>query len=277
MNKLKLVGAIAAIGAVVTLLGVGIDKLVRSTVQSQQQGQRYVVSLGDSVAAGAGLNAGSGRNTSNSCDTSSLSYPYLVGAQLHEQTEQFACSGATITKSATGSNNNVVSGQLPNAASFMPNSDVVITVGANDIGWLGALVSCATSTCPSADDPALVSKIQAMQRNLTDLLHQVQQQHPHRVVVNTYYQLLGQNSACVAGFGITPAKAAAIGSLEAVMNGAIAAAAHTGNAMLVQPDFSGHTLCDTEPWVQDLRNAVPLHPTATGQQQIARQDAAVLR
>lgn len=44
-----------------------------------------------------------------------------------------------------------------------------------------------------------------------------------------------------------------------------------------QPDFAGHQLCTSQPYVQGLDAAAPFHPTATGQSAIALADQAVLR
>jgi lysophospholipase L1-like esterase len=51
---------------------------------------------------------------------------------------------------------------------------------------------------------------------------------------------------------------------------------HVSTAYLVPLDFSGHGICSRQPWVQNLAEAQPFHPTNAGQQAIANADEAVL-
>jgi hypothetical protein len=44
----------------------------------------------------------------------------------------------------------------------------------------------------------------------------------------------------------------------------------------VKPDFTGHQLCTTQPYVQGLGDPAPFHPTANGQLEIALADQAAL-
>jgi hypothetical protein len=44
----------------------------------------------------------------------------------------------------------------------------------------------------------------------------------------------------------------------------------------VKPDFTGHQLCTTQPYVQGLGDTAPFHPTALGQLAIALADQAAL-
>jgi hypothetical protein len=40
--------------------------------------------------------------------------------------------------------------------------------------------------------------------------------------------------------------------------------------MLAPVSFAGHDLCSSEPWIQTTSDPMPFHPTATGQEAIAR-------
>jgi lysophospholipase L1-like esterase len=245
--------------------------IIPETIQTQKPGQQYIVSLGDSVAAGAGLDA-SDSASNNSCDLSASAYPILLGQQLHRQVEQFACSGATVA-----SGRNSLNTQFHLAESYIKGSDVVVYAGANDVGWLQELTSCVYANCNTDQNRAsFAAKLQKLKVNLTVLLGQVQSQKPKKLVVNTYYQLAENNSSCFTKLGITPQDINYINSEESLLNGVIASAASSNKASTVNVNFSGHFLCDPESWIQGITASAPLHPTAAGQQQIATQDYKIL-
>jgi lysophospholipase L1-like esterase len=258
---------------VLALLSIYIPKVIHETVESRVPGQQYVVGLGDSVAAGAGL-SGATNGPPGGCDVSSSAFPFVVAQQLHKPIEQLACSGATVA--ATGSTNNL-SEQYKTAEPYITGSDVVVSAGANDIGWIQTLESCATTNCATTKNSTLLAgKLQTMQHNLTNVLVQIQQAHPHKLVVNTYYDLFQSGDTCFARLGITSQEVSFIHTEELQLNTAIAAASTAAKATLVAVDFSGHTLCSATPWIQNIAASAPLHPTIAGQQQIARQDAQAL-
>ncbi|HXP54367.1 MAG TPA: hypothetical protein VN847_05405, partial [Streptosporangiaceae bacterium] len=45
----------------------------------------------------------------------------------------------------------------------------------------------------------------------------------------------------------------------------------------VRPDFTGHALCDADPYVQGVGSPAPFHPTAAGELAIALADEQALR
>ena len=57
----------------------------------------------------------------------------------------------------------------------------------------------------------------------------------------------------------------------------LAKGAKASAAITVQPDFTGHALCDPDPFVQGLSDPAPFHPTAAGELAIAMADQAALR
>src|SRR5580765_5583054 len=177
---------LVVLAAVVTLvlLGMWIRRIIHETIASPVAGQEYVVALGDSVAAGAGLQAGSNRKEPG-CDGAATAFPFVLGRQLGKPVEQFACSGATIGN-AGSSGDNTVFAQYTSAQPYLAGSNVVVYAGANDIGWLQALTACAQTNCATdATRSMLATKLVPMQRNLTTLLQSIQQAHPRRLVVNT--------------------------------------------------------------------------------------------
>jgi lysophospholipase L1-like esterase len=262
-----------ALVSLLLLVGLGwyINKIIHETVQFTVPGQHYVVVLGDSVASGAGLSTDGSRGT-DGCDVAEVSFPYLLGQQLHKPVQQLACSGATINASQA---NNVLQTQYKSAKQFLPGSDVVIYAGANDIGWLTLLSSCTQTNCATDQTRALLAaKLPALQTDLAKLLAEINQTKPNRVVVNTYYSLLAPTDTCLASLGVSPAEVGFINDAEAQFNRAIATTATQAGATVVQVDFGGHSLCSSTPWIQGKKDRAPLHPNALGQQQIAKQDFA---
>jgi lysophospholipase L1-like esterase len=246
-------------------------KILPETISSRVPGQQYVVSLGDSVAAGAGL-PNNGNLGVNSCDLSEDAYPFVLAQRLDKQIEQVACSGATIR---AGTNSLI--NQYNSAMSYISNSDVVIYAGANDIGWLQTLIGCAQTNCATnqnRNNIAIESK--KLQNNLTTLLNKIHKLKPHRVIVNTYYSLLTSSNDCFSGKGITSQEVSFISSEESILNKAITASANNTKSTVVNINFSGHLLCDKNSWIQNLSNTAPIHPTAEGQNQIATQDAQAI-
>lgn len=266
---------IIGISAILLLsaFGLYVKQIIPETVESRNPGQQYVVVLGDSVAAGAGLS--NDRNQSNGgCDVTNIAFPFLLGKQLHLPIEQFACSGATVAGTST---NTLLGAQYDAAKSFISGSDVIVYAGANDIGWLQTLISCTQTNCATAQtSKTITAKLQQLQKNLTLLLQQLQQSHPHRLLVDTYYGLLAPGDTCLARLGITTQEVNFIHDEEMQLNAAITSAAVQAHATPVAIDFNGHTLCNAQSWVQNVSDNAPLHPTAAGQQQIANQNALTL-
>ena len=112
--------------------------------------------------------------------------------------------------------------------------------------------------------------------NLATMLQTLHAHHPRKVVLNTYYPLLNDTDTCLSNRGITAGKIQWVNMREAELNATISAAAKKYGDQAVASSFSGHLLCDVDPWVQALSDPAPLHPTAAGQASIAARDAQAL-
>ncbi len=240
----------------------------------------YIVSLGDSVAAGDGLSQVGSAGQGAICGLSDSAYPVLVAQNLNADLKQFACSGAGVTNGLLASQNvngKELPAQLAAANMFITGSDVLITIGANDVGWDGMLIRCAHSNCQSAADLASYhASLAQLQTNLNAALAQIQAAGPAKIIINDYYSLLDNNASCFVSYGITPDKVAWVNAREAELNDVINTAARQVNAVAVPIDFNGNLLCNANPWIQGLTDASPLHPTQAGQQQIATEDEQAL-
>jgi hypothetical protein len=96
------------------------------------------------------------------------------------------------------------------------------------------------------------------------------------VIINRYYNPFDLQLACLGKVGLTAAKERTLSSRLATLNAVLAKGAAEFGFTSVKPDFTGHQLCTTQPYVQGLADPAPFHPTAMGQLAIALADQAAL-
>ena len=229
------------------------------------------VALGDSVAAGDGLPE---PTDSSACNRSNESYPNIVASSLKLDLKSLACSGATISEGILSSqmvNGLAVVPQMTQLAGLQKVSLVTLTVGANDVDWAGTITKCFTSECGTPEDTARQAK---KTTQLTADLHRVldgMKAQP-KVIVTGYYQLVpASQQTCVTPIGVTDKESFWLRTQEEALNKAIQDTTRSYKfAMFADPDFSGHELCTKEPWIQDLQDKAPFHPTAAGQNAVAQ-------
>jgi hypothetical protein len=97
------------------------------------------------------------------------------------------------------------------------------------------------------------------------------------VLVNQYYNPFDTSQHCMDQVGLDAAKEKSLTGLLQALNGVPAKGAQAAGLPAVRPDFTGHQLCDAEPYVQGLKATAPFHPTAAGGLAIAIADEAALR
>jgi lysophospholipase L1-like esterase len=242
------------------------------------------VVMGDSTAAGAGLPPGAGSSRlSRLCGRSSDSYAQDLAAANGWRVLNLACSDATIAQGLLGPqarHGKVITPQLASAQRARNASVVIVNIGANDLGWSAMVTYCALA--PRCDDKATAAYFQqqlaAFSKEYLQLLSQLATLPGHpRVLINQYYNPFGPVQGCLRPVGLTPAKLAILTSRLATLNVVLAKGAADFGFSSPQPDFTGHQLCTSQPYVQWLDDPAPFHPTALGQLAIALTDQAVLR
>lgn len=266
--------------AFVVLLVIVSVFAIRSRLIHKQIYTGTLVSLGDSVAAGDGLPESSG-SLAASCHQSVQAYPYLVASDLNLKLDQFACSGALTTTGILQPQTvgqQIITAQLAAATPYIRNSDVVITIGANDIDWSSFLITCARTNCQTAANRTLLQmRLANLQTNLDSLLGKLALLHPHEVLLNTYYSIINNSDTCLQQFGVSQNSITWVNSSEANLNNTIVSAAKIYHDRYTTITFAGHGLCSSDPWVQGLSATAPLHPTYEGQYNISTIDEAMLR
>ncbi|HET7244091.1 MAG TPA: GDSL-type esterase/lipase family protein [Streptosporangiaceae bacterium] len=240
------------------------------------------VVIGDSTAAGAGLALAPGP-TARACGRSADSYAEDLSSVNRWKVLNLACDSATISHGLLGPqvHNGVrLPPQLAQAERASRASVIIVSVGADDLNWAAVLRYC--SVTPNCNDKATQAYFQqqlaSFSRDYLDLLSRLAAlpNHP-QVIINRYYNPFGTQPGCLGPAGLTSANLQTLTSRLATLNAVLAKGASQFRFSSPQPDFTGHELCSTQPYVQGLGAAAPFHPTAAGQLAIALADQAVLQ
>jgi lysophospholipase L1-like esterase len=217
------------------------------------------------------------------CGRSQDSYAQDLAAVNGWQVLNLACNSATIAHGLLGPQNRhgqVIPPQLASAQRARNASVIIVNIGANDLGWSAMVRYCAAAR--RCDDKATTAYFQqqlaSFSKNYLQLLSQLATLPGHpRVIINQYYDPFGPQQSCLGPAGLTPAKLATLTSRLTTLNAVLAKGATDFRFLSPRPDFTGHQLCTSQPYVQWFDDPAPFHPTALGQLAIALADQAVLR
>ncbi len=259
-----------------------VGKSVLATVEpapGQPKPQVKAVVLGDSTAAGFGnpiVNNPTG--IQKACQLSSDSYAEDLAAVNGWNVLNLACTGATIREGILGPQylgNLTVPPQLAEAEKATNASVLIVSIGADDMHWSAMVELCAVSkTCSSK---ALTTFFQQQLSSFTTSYYELLKQlaaipsHPE-VIINLYYNPFDASKTCLAATGLSTPKQKSLISMLDAMNSVLSKGAKASSFQSVQPSFSGHALCDSQPYVQGLRSPAPFHPNAAGELAIAFAD-----
>jgi lysophospholipase L1-like esterase len=240
-----------------------------------------VVVMGDSTAAGAGLAPLPG-STDRDCGRSGDSYAADLSAANGWHVLNLACDGATISNGILGPQQvggHKLPAQLAVAERAGHASVIIVSVGADDLSWAEELQYCAI--VPSCNDRATTAYFQqqlaSFSKNYLDLLSRLAAL-PSRpqVIINRYYDPFGPQPGCLSQDGLSASNLQTLTSRLATLNQVLAQGASQFGFSSPQPDFAGHQLCTSQPYVQGLDAAAPFHPTVLGQLAIALADQAAV-
>ncbi len=253
-----------------------------SAAAQAYQSKKYV-SLGDSVAAGAGLPLADGSPQSMACGRSKDAYPYGIAASLGAQHLQVACGGATLKEGILGPQtvgNLTLPAQVEAAFANGRPDILTLTVGTNDVRWSDFIRKCYADTCGTWQDSMTVNGyLAAVYSNLNETFKLIKEKSAGKlpkVVVTGYFQPLStENPACFDTQGITNDEISWVRWQDSKLNAVITATAWQYDFVKYAPvSFDGHELCSSDPWIQGLRDKASYHPTAAGQAAIGQ---AILR
>ena len=230
----------------VLVLGLGYAGGAAASAQDlngwRHHSNRYVA-LGDSVAAGVGLNYDPNASAEDkACVRSTQAYAAVLQARSHEslQLTNLACSGAT-TADLTGSQNAgglSIAPQLDAAFADGTPRLITMTIGANDLHWSDLITQCYVASCDTpANTAAVQTYIQSMKSNLEQDLASIRQRshgQPPRTILTGYYNPM--STACAApGSPITSSEVTWVGQQDDALNNALREAAHSSGYVTFAP------------------------------------------
>jgi hypothetical protein len=259
---------------------VGVDPLTEPAPVGKPQPGVQAVVIGDSTASGYGLPWGSDpSDLDKACGRSPDSYASDLAAANNWNVLNLACGSATILNGLLGpevlSNGEIAAPQVPQAEAATHAKLIVVSVGADDLFWSVMTRLCAaTAVCNDKVSSAYFSQLlDSFTRNYYELLSDLEKLPGHpAVLVNEYYSPFGSSIGCLGQYGMTPAKEQVLLSRLGQLNTVLAQGAAQFGFGVAVPQFKGHELCTTDPYVQGLGDRAPLHPNAAGELTIALAD-----
>jgi hypothetical protein len=264
---------------------VGADPLTAppGSVARPLPGVQAVV-IGDSTAAAVGNPAA--RNASaldHACGRSSASYAADLASVNNWNVLNLACSGATIQNGLLGlqllGDGQLAPVQLDEAQRATHAKVIIVSVGADDVEWSIMTRLCvASAVCNDKVSAAYFNQLlSSFTRSYYQLLGDLADlPGTPAVLVNEYYSPFGQNIGCLARYGLTPSKERVLLARLGQLNTVLAEGAQVFGFGVADPQFTGHELCTSYPYVQGPDDPAPLHPTATGELAIALADQQAL-
>jgi lysophospholipase L1-like esterase len=267
-------------------LSVGTGAFARPDNNALKAGDRYVA-LGSSFAAGPGVTR-SADTPPNRCTRSTDNYARQVSRRLSLVLVDVSCGGATTQHILTGWNE-----LPPQIDAITANTRLVtITIGGNDVGYIGGLFasSCAnvpdaalckgfaarrgTATLPPEPDDAAWREVEA---RMDAIIAAIRQRAPDaRIVFVDYLTLLPKGKLC----GDTPLSKASAKLARAKADRLVAVTARSarrgGATMLRASKLSvRHHACAQSAWVNGFpidgasAGMVGYHPNLAGMTAIA--------
>jgi GDSL-like Lipase/Acylhydrolase family len=242
------------------------------------------VVIGDSIAAAVGNPpAANASALDHACGRSGESYAADLASVNNWNVLNLACSSATIQNGLLGiqvmNNGQVAPAQLQQAQRATHAKVIIVSVGADDVEWSIMTRLCvASAVCNDKVSTAYFDQLlNAFTRSYYQLLGDLADlPGGPAVLVNEYYVPFGQNIGCLTRYGLTPAKEKVLLARLGQLNTVLAEGAQTFGFGVAAPSFAGHELCTADPYVQGPQDAAPLHPTATGELEIALADQQML-
>lgn len=271
---------------ILTLAAAAVMAIMPASIAAASSHQDYrYVALGDSVSAGLGLPTSASASAEDElCGRSYQAYPQEIADYYNISVQNVSCSGAKVDEGIYGEQERSDTELQPQLEAVFGSGTpdlMTITAGANDLRWNGFIYKCAEFSCGSEFDDLLArTYLTDLRIELNWTLHRINRlsgDNPPLVALSDYYNPFS-NGTCSTMTGITTGEAAWLSDQTEALNDVIEDAADNyWFAAHVPMDFSGHSLCSSDPWVQGNNDPAPFHPTAEGQQAIAQSFLAAFR
>jgi lysophospholipase L1-like esterase len=243
------------------LLGVAAAiALTLTGMASASAASTSYVALGDSYSSGLGT--GSYLNDGTACSRSAYAYPALDAVRLGLSLTLRACAGATVA--------DVRQTQLD--ALNGSTGYVTVTAGGNDIGFANVLTECAKpawfSDCNGAIDAAVAVIRAQLPTSLAGLYADIRAKAPNSRTVVVGYPRLFNGKDCHLLTWFSGAEMTRLNATADLLDTTTAAAAKAAGFSFVDPraTFTGHAVCSSSPWINNLTWPVEasFHPNKAG-------------
>ncbi|MEV6592353.1 SGNH/GDSL hydrolase family protein [Streptomyces acidicola] len=234
------------------------------------------VAMGSSFAAGPGIQPVQSSSGAAACARSENNYASIVARYAGANLKDVTCSGATTANILTTNQG----AQQPQINAVTPETGLVtITIGGNDVSYLGSLVthSCQTSggtNCGTVNLDAINQAFGALTDRLENVVNAVHARAPEADVYLVNYPVIVPDSGTCANVPLTAEQVAFGQNIAIRLAEATATAADNTGATLINLSAAshGHDACSSDPWVEGYRPAAgraPYHPNENGMQAAA--------
>lgn len=243
--------------------------------QRKPEGRPQYVALGSSFAAGAGL----GKLEPGSpwlCARSVNGYPQQLARMFKLSIVDMSCGGA-VTRNILHGGQFFQGSQID--AITTETRLVTITVGGNDIGYVGDLSMLAARNSDSLFGRLVRTFWQGpktpternypqFKRELSAIVRTIQHRAPNAVIVLVTYPTIVPRTGSCETIGLNEIEAAKMRTVGDQLAAVTVAVAKQTGVLLVDMHLLGtnHNACSSKPWVTGWTNGsiAPFHPTLAG-------------
>lgn len=247
----------------------------------------HYVAMGSSFAAGPGVTTSADQPPTR-CARSVDNYAHLLARKLELQLTDVSCSGAT-----TAQLHNAWGNIAPQVDALTADTRLVtMTIGGNDVAYIGTLMSASCSALPVQSPGASPRKCPAsrisadawtkLDAAMRGIVSEVRRRSPlARIIFVDYLSVLPERGTCAVA-PLLPGQADASRATAQQLAALTArVAADTRSEVIKASALSkDHSACGADPWVTGFAmpggaGFAPYHPNARGMAAIA--DALVKR
>lgn len=233
--------------------------------------------LGGSYASGISYDniPGTGR-----CGRGVKSYPNQVAEKLGYKLTDYSCAGATTKNILSSKQRGNPDGLQIEAVN--PQTDLVtITVGGNDIGYVGRVTTTSCNNSPKycrkrhnpSPEPTGADYDRA-EKSVFNVINAVKNRAPHaEIMVIGYLPIVSPVDKGCKDLPLDSEQIAATARVYSSLDIAIQRAASKANVTYVTggAEWFKHTVCSPEPWMHGMRTGAPYHPNDAGNTAIAEE------
>jgi mannan endo-1,4-beta-mannosidase len=289
-GRIGKVTALLSLAALTILTAVG-SVFLHYRFHSATKTVEYVA-MGSSFGAGPG-DGDRAADSLGLCEQSDVNYPHLLARRYGLSLNDVSCSGATTE--------DVLKGgqwfQPSQLSAILPGTKLVtVTVGGNDVSYLGSLTawSCtndpsqvpppvrALGMCRVPDQDKVDQAFRALPGQLREIIAEIHRRAPDAHILLIDYTTVLPDSGTCARLPLTSLQADRGRELaRRLLEVTAQVARETDSGLLGASDITrGHDVCSGDPWVYGFQfpshflefGPVPFHPTEKAMQAIA--DAA---